>query len=37
MGEPDAFIVILDWIYKLVGIEAVATSQLKKIPFRPRF
>ncbi|KAL2358455.1 Alpha/Beta hydrolase protein [Cryomyces antarcticus] len=37
MGEPESFVIILKWIYKLFGIEGNPVDQLKTIPFKPKY
>ncbi|KAF2457562.1 Alpha/Beta hydrolase protein [Lineolata rhizophorae] len=37
MGEPDSFIIILKWIYKLFGLNANPGQQLSSIPFQPKY
>lgn len=37
MGEPESFVIILNWLYKLFGIEANPVDQLKTLPFKPKF
>ena len=37
MGEPESFLVIVKWIYRLLGITADPVEQLKTIPFQPKF
>ncbi|PFH62520.1 hypothetical protein XA68_13259 [Ophiocordyceps unilateralis] len=37
MGEPESFFIILNWLYRLFGIEANPAEQLKSLPFKPRF
>lgn len=37
MGEPEAFLLILPWIYDRLGVEGNAVEQLATIPFTPKF
>ena len=37
MGEPESFVIILKWLYKLFGIQAHPGEQLKTLPFKPRY
>ncbi|KAF2878074.1 Alpha/Beta hydrolase protein [Massariosphaeria phaeospora] len=37
MGEPMSFFVILNWLYKLFGIEADPGKQMQTLPFKPKF
>ena len=37
MGEPDAFFLILPWLYERFGIVANPVEQLRMLPFKPRF
>lgn len=32
MGEPDRFMIILAWLYKLLSIEGEPRDQLKMMP-----
>lgn len=37
MGEPESFFIILNWLYKLFGIEASAVKQMQTLPFKPKY
>ena len=37
MGEPMSFFIIIKWLYKLFGIEADITKQMKTLPFKPKY
>lgn len=37
MGEPDAFFIILNWLYGVFGIKADAVAQMKTIPFKAKY
>ncbi|KAK3630641.1 hypothetical protein LTR56_017319 [Elasticomyces elasticus] len=37
MGEPQSFFIILNWLYKLFGMEGNPADQLKTIPSRPKY
>lgn len=37
MGEPEAFVVILNWMYKLLGLEGHPADQMRTIPSRPKY
>ncbi|KAK8183365.1 Alpha/Beta hydrolase protein [Phyllosticta capitalensis] len=37
MGEPESFFIIMNWIYKLFGIEGNAGQQLATMPFKPKY
>ncbi|GAM82432.1 hypothetical protein ANO11243_004120 [Dothideomycetidae sp. 11243] len=37
MGEPESFGIVLQWIYDLLGIDAVPAEQLKTIPFKAKY
>jgi len=37
MGEPEAFLVILAWIYERLGLKANPVEQLKLLPFKARY
>ncbi len=37
MGDPQSVASILDWIYKLLGIDADPAEQLRTIPFKPKY
>lgn len=37
MGEPEAFIIILGWLYKLFGLEGSPGDQMRTIPSRPKY
>ena len=37
MGEPDAFFIILPWLYKVLGIEGNPVDQMKTIPSRTKY
>ena len=37
MGEPESFSIILEWLYKLFGIEGNARAQLDTMPSRPKY
>jgi len=37
MGEPDSFFIILQWIYRIFGIEANPVEQLKTLPFQAKY
>ncbi|RDA91807.1 hypothetical protein CP533_2834 [Ophiocordyceps camponoti-saundersi (nom. inval.)] len=37
MGEPESFFVILNWLYRLFGIEANPAEHLKVMASKPRF
>lgn len=37
MGEPLAFFVILNWLYKLFGLQADPGKQMSTLPFKPKY
>jgi hypothetical protein len=37
MGEPEAFFIILKWVYNLFGINAQPGAQMSTIPFKSHF
>ncbi|KAF2236312.1 alpha/beta-hydrolase [Viridothelium virens] len=37
MGEPESFFIILEWLYKLFGIQGNAGQQMSTIPSRPKY
>ncbi|KAK3680581.1 hypothetical protein LTR37_021158 [Vermiconidia calcicola] len=37
MGEPESFIIILTWLYKLFGLEGHPGDQMRTIPSRPKY
>ncbi|KAF2157077.1 alpha/beta-hydrolase [Myriangium duriaei CBS 260.36] len=37
MGEPEAFFIILKWIYDRLGIDAVPMVQMKTMPFKAKY
>jgi len=37
MGEPEAFFIILKWIYALFGIDANPVTQLQTRPVKPKY
>jgi hypothetical protein len=37
MGEPEAFFIILGWLYKLLGVQANPVDQVKTLPFKAKF
>lgn len=37
MGEPDSFMIILPWLYGLLGLEGDPRDQLKTLPFQPKY
>ncbi|KAF2195794.1 alpha/beta-hydrolase [Zopfia rhizophila CBS 207.26] len=37
MGEPMSFCIILNWLYKLFGIEADPVKQMQTLPFKPKY
>jgi dienelactone hydrolase len=37
MGEPAAFFIILNWMYKLFGIQANPGAQMQTLPFKPKY
>ncbi|KAK7533149.1 Alpha/Beta hydrolase protein [Phyllosticta citribraziliensis] len=37
MGEPESFFIIMNWLYKLFGIQGNAGQQLATMPFKPKF
>ncbi|KAK0713520.1 yellowish-green 1-like protein [Lasiosphaeria miniovina] len=37
MGEPDSFVVILQWIHALLGLDADIMHQLRLLPSKTRF
>ncbi|KAK4498446.1 hypothetical protein PRZ48_011104 [Zasmidium cellare] len=37
MGEPEAFVIILQWMYNLFGLRGHPSEQLRTIPSRPQY
>ena len=37
MGEPESFIIILNWLYKLFGLDGHPGDQMRTIPSRPKY
>ncbi|KAF2478212.1 alpha/beta-hydrolase [Lindgomyces ingoldianus] len=37
MGEPMSFFIILNWLYRLFGIEADPVKQMQTLPFKPKY
>jgi hypothetical protein len=37
MGEPECFFFILNWLYKLFGLEGNPGDQMRTIPSRPKY
>lgn len=37
MGEPQSFVVIITWIYKLLGIDSDVRKQLATLPFKAKY
>ena len=37
MGEPESFHIIMNWIYKLFGVEGSSVEHMKTIPSRPKY
>ncbi|KAF2711292.1 pigment biosynthesis protein-like protein yellowish-green 1 [Pleomassaria siparia CBS 279.74] len=37
MGEPDAFFVILAWLYRILGVEADPLEQVRSLPFKAKY
>lgn len=37
MGEPMSFFIILNWLYKLFGIQADPATQMQTLPFKPKY
>ncbi|KAF2786542.1 alpha/beta-hydrolase [Melanomma pulvis-pyrius CBS 109.77] len=37
MGEPDAFFVILEWLYGVLGVKANPVDQVRSLPFKPKY
>lgn len=37
MGEPSSFVIILDWVYKMLDIKSHPGQQLKTIPFKAKY
>lgn len=37
MGEPESFVVVLRWIYELLGLQGDVTEQLKMLPSKMKY
>ena len=37
MGEPESFVVIIKWLYELLGLEGNPVDQAKMLPFQPKY
>lgn len=37
MGEPDAFFVILEWLYGVLGVKANPVDQVRSLPFKAKY
>lgn len=37
MGEPMSFFIILQWFYRLFGIQADPVKQMQTLPFKPKY
>jgi hypothetical protein len=37
MGEPESFVIILNWIYSVLGLEGNAGDQMKTLPFKAKY
>jgi hypothetical protein len=37
MGEPEAFHIILPWLFELFGLEGRSVDFMKTVPFKPKY
>jgi hypothetical protein len=37
MGEPESFTIILNWIYRILGLEGNVVDQMKTLPFKAKY
>lgn len=37
MGEPESFMIVLNWIYSLLDVNADPREQLAKLPFKAKY